>query len=90
MKPTFDRWEAGQVYAEQLLLNGVATIQDGGSIAVPESFIAAFRTVLNDAKLDDALKAQASRSQANESWRTNCPLWTPTRSTLLAMPCAAN
>jgi aminopeptidase N len=55
----FNRWEAGQRLAADLLLEGVASIRAGGEQRVPESFIAAFARVLADARADPAFAAEA-------------------------------
>jgi aminopeptidase N len=55
----FNRWEAGQRLATQLLLAMIAELQGGRAPSVPESFVAAFRTALVDAAADPALLALA-------------------------------
>lgn len=55
----FNRWEAGQELAIELMLGMVTDLSDGKSIELDPGYIKAFGTILNDAKLDDALKAQA-------------------------------
>ncbi|MCL4757314.1 MAG: aminopeptidase N [Rhodocyclaceae bacterium] len=52
----FNRWDAGQRYAERIIL---ACAQDA-SAEVPEAFVAAFRKVLADERLDPAFRAQAA------------------------------
>ncbi|MBW7860918.1 MAG: aminopeptidase N [Rhodocyclaceae bacterium] len=52
----FNRWDAGQRYAERIIL---ACAQDA-SAEVPEAFVAAFRKVLADECLDPAFRAQAA------------------------------
>jgi aminopeptidase N len=56
---SFNRWEAGQRLAADLLLEGVASIRAGGEQRVPESFVAAFGRVLADAETDPAFAAEA-------------------------------
>lgn len=51
----FNRWEAGQTYAEELLLTLVASPE----AAIPEAFVTALRGILLDTGLDDALQAHA-------------------------------
>ena len=50
-----NRWDAAQRYAERVVLDLAA---DAGA-EVPDAFVAAFRTLLNDAALDPAFRAQA-------------------------------
>jgi len=56
---SFNRWEAGQRLAADLMLEGVASIRGGGEQRVPESFVAAFGRVLADAQTDPAFAAEA-------------------------------
>ena len=51
----FNRWDAAQRYAERVAL----ALAADPAAAVPEDFVAAFRTLLNDAALDPAFRAQA-------------------------------
>jgi aminopeptidase N len=55
----FNRWEAGQRLATNLMLDSVAAVRSGGEPRVPESFIAAFARVLGDAGSDPAFAAEA-------------------------------
>ncbi|MBJ6726469.1 aminopeptidase N [Geomesophilobacter sediminis] len=55
----FVRWEAGQVRAGQVILDLVADRQQGRGMALEDSFVAAFRTLLTDAKQDRAFLAEA-------------------------------
>ncbi len=55
----FNRWEAGQRLATQLLLAMVAELQAGQPPQVAKSFVAAFRTALTDTTADPALLALA-------------------------------
>jgi len=55
----FNRWEAGQRLATQVLLAMVAAVQAGAPPLVPEPFVAAFRSALTDAAADPALLALA-------------------------------
>jgi aminopeptidase N len=55
----FNRWEAGQRLATQVLLEMIADLQGGRLPPVPEAFVAAFRTTLTDAAADPALLALA-------------------------------
>ncbi|TRO83200.1 aminopeptidase N [Trichloromonas acetexigens] len=55
----FNRWEAGQQLACDLLLRQVTAIGDGREEAFDSSFVAAFRAALNDAESDPALLALA-------------------------------
>ncbi|AWI75457.1 aminopeptidase N [Parazoarcus communis] len=51
----FNRWDAAQRYSERIILASA-----GGTMqAVPEAFVAAFRTLLEDTALDPAFRAQA-------------------------------
>jgi aminopeptidase N len=55
----FNRWEAGQRLALNLLLRGIASHRAGHAPAFPESFIKAFSRVLADAAQDPAFAAEA-------------------------------
>jgi len=55
----FNRWEAGQRLARNLLLEGIAAHRKGGALAVPESFVSAFARSLADAARDPAFAAEA-------------------------------
>ena len=55
----FNRWEAGQRLATQVLLAVIATLQAGDEPQVPASFVAAFRAALTDRQADPALLALA-------------------------------
>ena len=56
---TFNRWEAGQRLATQILLRGVDAAVAGMPLEVPASFIAAFARVLADGEKDPAFSAEA-------------------------------
>ncbi len=64
---SFVRWDAGQQYATELLLEGIAAHQRGEAWSLPEIFIAAFAQTLEEEGLDRMLKAQALCLPA-ESW----------------------
>ncbi|MFT7487325.1 MAG: aminopeptidase N, partial [Candidatus Paceibacteria bacterium] len=64
---SFNRWDAGQQYGTQLLLDGVAKFQAGASWELPADLIDALRTTLADERLDRSLKAMAL-SLPGESW----------------------
>ncbi|MCG6877446.1 MAG: aminopeptidase N [Betaproteobacteria bacterium] len=55
----FNRWEAGQRLARNLLLEGIAAHREGRALAVPDSFVGAFSRVLADARSDPAFAAEA-------------------------------
>jgi len=55
----FNRWDAAQRYAERVVLE-VAERDDVSAQHVPEAFINAFRTLINDESLDPAFRAQAA------------------------------
>jgi aminopeptidase N len=55
----FNRWEAGQRLAADLMLANVSEVRAGREPRVPESFIAAFGRVLADAGNDPAFAAEA-------------------------------
>jgi aminopeptidase N len=55
----FNRWEAGQRLALNLLLRGIASYRAGHAAAFPESFVRAFSRVLADAAKDPAFAAEA-------------------------------
>ncbi len=55
----FNRWEAGQRLALQLLLERVAALQDGKDLPAPSAFLEAVSHVLARADEDPALAAEA-------------------------------
>ena len=55
----FNRWEAGQRLALNLLLKAIAAIRAGQPAIFPESFVEAFAKVLADAAGDPAFAAEA-------------------------------
>ncbi|MEZ0229707.1 MAG: aminopeptidase N, partial [Planctomycetota bacterium] len=57
---SFNRWDAGQTLAQQVLLELAAIAQKGQALpALEKTFTNAFKAVLTDAKLDGSLKALA-------------------------------
>ena len=55
----FNRWEAGQELAKNLMLKMVAELAEGNLPELNPEFIKAFGAILNDPHLDDAMKARA-------------------------------
>ncbi len=55
----FNRWEAGQRLALEILVRGIPASQAGKSPVFPDSFVAAFARVLTDARNDPAFAAEA-------------------------------
>jgi aminopeptidase N len=55
----FARWEAGQQYATDLLLRGVAALQRGAKMEIDPAFIEAIGLILRDDKLEPAFAADA-------------------------------
>ncbi|MBL8471302.1 MAG: aminopeptidase N [Rhodocyclaceae bacterium] len=55
----FNRWEAGQRLATRLMLAGVAALQAGGTVEVPEFFVAAVARTLARGADDPAFAAEA-------------------------------
>jgi aminopeptidase N len=55
----FNRWEAGQWLALNILLRGIADHQKGRAEEVPQSFVDAFARVLADSARDPAFAAEA-------------------------------
>ncbi|HWH49136.1 MAG TPA: aminopeptidase N [Burkholderiales bacterium] len=55
----FNRWEAGQRLALNLMLKGIASRREGRPPVFPESFVEAFSRVLADAAKDPAFAAEA-------------------------------
>ncbi len=55
----FNRWEAGQRLALNLMLRGIAEARNARIAAFPESFVEAFGRVLADAPRDPAFAAEA-------------------------------
>jgi aminopeptidase N len=56
---SFNRWEAGQRLASDLILEMAATIMAGEKPEIPEAFLTAFRVALIDQKTDPALLSLA-------------------------------
>ncbi len=56
---SFNRWEAGQRLATDVLLEMMAAVKDGRQPEVPKDFLVAFRAALNDHAADPALLALA-------------------------------
>ena len=56
---SFNRWEAGQRLATDLMLSNVAEVRAGREPRVPESFVSAFGRVLADASEDPSFAAEA-------------------------------
>jgi aminopeptidase N len=56
---SFNRWEAGQRLATDVILEMAATVLEGSSPEVPQEFIAAFQVALQDKEVDPALLALA-------------------------------
>jgi aminopeptidase N len=54
----FNRWEAGQQIAARLLLALLEQEKQGKTLVLPELFVAAMRSILTDAKRDEALIAE--------------------------------
>ena len=55
----FNRWEAGQRLALELILRGIEARRGGNSLATPQAFVRAFARVLADAPRDPAFGAEA-------------------------------
>ncbi|HEX7954217.1 MAG TPA: aminopeptidase N, partial [Burkholderiales bacterium] len=55
----FNRWEAGQRLALNLLLRGIAELRAGRAPRFPDSFFKAFGRILADASADPAFAAEA-------------------------------
>jgi aminopeptidase N len=55
----FNRWEAGQELAKDLLLEATRELEAGRSASLDADFSHAFARILSDPKLDASLKAQA-------------------------------
>jgi aminopeptidase N len=55
----FNRWEAGQRLALELMLRGIAARRAGGGLETPQAFVRAFARVLTDAPRDPAFGAEA-------------------------------
>ncbi|HZZ94944.1 MAG TPA: aminopeptidase N [Usitatibacter sp.] len=55
----FARWEAGQMLATRILLQGVQDIRAGRAMSVPDAFAEAIARLLGDATRDPAFTAEA-------------------------------
>lgn len=51
----FNRWDAGQTLSVRLLQRTIENVKNKASLALPLSYIEAFRTILNDTSLDKAM-----------------------------------
>ncbi len=56
---SFNRWEAGQRLALNLLMRGIGEFRAGRAVQFPQAFVNAFARVLADAANDPALAAEA-------------------------------
>jgi aminopeptidase N len=56
---SFNRWEAGQRLALNVLMQGIDAHRAGGAVEFPDSFIAACARLLDDAPQDPAFAAEA-------------------------------
>ncbi len=56
---SFNRWEAGQRLATDVLLEMATDVEDGWKVEAPENFLQAFRVALNDQATDPALLSLA-------------------------------
>ncbi|MET1081805.1 MAG: aminopeptidase N, partial [Burkholderiales bacterium] len=55
----FNRWEAGQRLATNIMLRGIEAVGDGRPLVVPAAFVDAFARVLDDADKDPAFAGEA-------------------------------
>jgi aminopeptidase N len=55
----FNRWEAGQRLATELMLKGVDAVRTGGEFIPPAAFVEAFGRILENAASDPAFAAEA-------------------------------
>ena len=62
----FNRWEAGQRLALELMLRGIAGAAQGTSLATPQTFVAAFARVLADASRDPAFRRRSPGAARRE------------------------
>ena len=53
----FNRWQAGQTLANQLIMNAVQQIQSGSEVAWPDLYLDAFGSILSDDSIDGSFKA---------------------------------
>jgi aminopeptidase N len=63
----FNRWEAGQKLATDLMLSMVKDLSDGKDLVLNSGYIEAFGAILNDTTLDNALKSKALVLPSEES-----------------------
>lgn len=54
----FNRWEAGQTLARNMMLKLIADQQHGRQLAIDSSYVEALRSLLGDSSLDDAFVAR--------------------------------
>ena len=53
----FNRWQAGQTLANQLIMQAVQQIQHGTAVSWPDLYLDAFGSVLSDTSIDGSFKA---------------------------------
>ena len=84
----FNRWEAGQRLALELILRSIEARRGGNSLATPQSFVRAFARVLADAPRDPAFGAEAlalpARSTSPSRWTKSTRTPSMRRATLCA------
>jgi len=51
----FNRWDAGQTLSVRIMQSLIVSYQEGRSLALPGSYISAFRSILEDESLDKAM-----------------------------------
>ncbi|MDE0904419.1 MAG: aminopeptidase N [Planctomycetota bacterium] len=54
---SFNRWEAGQTLARTLIMNLVEDLAVGRALALEETLVSAFRSVVTDPRLDGSMRA---------------------------------
>lgn len=52
---SFNRWDAGQRLALRVIQGLVSAIQNDEPLAIPETFIESYRTIINDASIDKSM-----------------------------------
>ncbi|MEX1081140.1 MAG: aminopeptidase N [Halofilum sp. (in: g-proteobacteria)] len=66
-RDAFNRWDAGQTLVRRRVLAGVEALRAGQALDLPAADIDAFRRMLADPDIDDALKAEALTLPSEEA-----------------------
>ena len=73
----FNRWEAGQLLANRILLAGVDAMRSGGAMEVPAAYLEAIGRILHDASRDPAFAAECLQLPAEGMLAEQMPVADP-------------